>query len=336
MPVSISQVISVALALAVIYYVLGLIVSTITRYTLEAFNTRGKSLEDFLKRNLIGVAASGKKMTLEKLKSMPQLNSLKPVRYVKKLGIPVGWLTGKTEVIDYIEKIPPKNLVDALFDLEGTNKKGNEKVKEVIESLPDTISPGIDFTIKKELKKLADAGFDDVEALREKLNTWIGGLMDQASETFKAQARWWVVVISFVVTFILGVDSIALAKLYWQNAALSATADAQATLILASTDDENQKNADVQQLITQLDEMKATDQFWYQKPEDAPDDWNFMNIFFSKFWGMVITAIAVSQGSSFWYDLMKQIKGEQPKDESAVSATATSPDGETTHLRIQK
>lgn len=311
MPVSISQVLSVGLALAVVYYVLGLLVSAVTRYILEIFNTRGRTLEGFLKTYLIGVVEKGKPLTLEKLKNMPQISSLKPVRYDGPLGV----LLGRTKIIEYVERIPPKNLVDALFDLEGSIKKGKVSVKGVINNLPDkleSLGEDADFALKKELQKLADAGFDDVEELRKKLETWAGGLMDQAGQHFKAYARRWVILTSFVVTFVLGVDSIALAKLYWNNATLAATADAQATLILASSDEANQTD-DVQKLVAQLEEMKATDQFWYQMPKDAPKGWTFWNLFLFKLPGMVITAIAVAQGSSFWYDIMKQIKGEQAK-----------------------
>lgn len=309
MPVSVSQVLSVGLALAVVYYVLGLLVSAVTRYILEIFNTRGRTLEGFLKTHLIGVVEKGKPLTLEKLKSMPQINSLKPVRYDGLLGV----LLGRTKIIEYVERIPPKNLVDALFDLEGSIKKGKVSVKGVINNLPDklvSLGEDADFALKKELQKLADAGFDDVEELRKKLETWAGGLMDQAGQHFKAYARRWVILTSFVVTFVLGVDSIALAKLYWNNATLAATADAQATLLLASSDEANQTD-DVQKLVAQLEEMKATDQFWYQMPKDAPKDWTLWNLFLFKLPGMVITAIAVSQGSSFWYDIIRQIKGEQ-------------------------
>lgn len=321
MPVSVSQVLSVGLALAVVYYVLGLIVSAVTRYILEVFNTRGKALEGFLKTHLIGVVEKGKPLTLEKLKNMPQISSLKPVRYDGLLGL----LLGRTKIIEYVERIPPKNLVDALFDLEGTNQMGNAKVKEVIGNLPDELEVGgvkISFPIKKDLEKMAKAGFDDVEELRKKLETWAGGLMDQAGQHFKAYARRWVIVISFVVTFVLGVDSIALAKLYWNNATLAATADAQATLILASSDEANQTD-DVQKLVAQLEEMKATDQFWYQMPKDAPKGWTLWNLFLFKLPGMVITAIAVAQGSSFWYDIMKQIKGEQAKATSQPASESS-------------
>lgn len=84
MPIALSQVVSVALALVVVYYVLGLIVSAITKYALEVLETRGRSLENFLKDHLIGAIGEGKALSIEKLKSMPQLDTLKPVRYVKK------------------------------------------------------------------------------------------------------------------------------------------------------------------------------------------------------------------------------------------------------------
>ena len=326
MPISLSQVLSVILALAVVYYVLGLVVSTITKYALEIMNTKGKCLEEFLKKNLVEGVDKAKEGFFEKFKQTPQLNSLKPVRYVKKFGIPVGFFSGKTEIVNYVERIPSKNLVDAFFDLSGTCKKGNDKVQEVIGHLPDKL-PGldgnpVDFTIKTELKKLADNGFDDLDALRSKMETWFSGLMDQAAMEFKAQARRIVILLSLVVAFIFGVDSIELANLYWNNAALSATADAQANLIIGSTNDENQKNADIQKLTAQLEEMKAINFKWYEAPTDPPANWLFLKIL-----GILITAFAVSQGTSFWYDLIKQIKGEQAPTIPATTTVTTSPDG---------
>lgn len=319
MPVSLSQVLSVVLALAVTYYILGLVVSTITKFITEALDTRGRSLEAFLRKNLLGEVEEGKILLLDKLKRMPQLNSLKPVRYAGYgLGF-FGW-KGGTRISDYVERIPPKNLVDALFDLDGTLKKGNEKVQEVIGRLPDKL-PGpngpIEFAARTELKKLADAGFDDVEALRSKMETWFTGLMDQAAEEFKAQARRVVILLSLLVTLALGVDSIELAQKYWKNATISTTANAQASLILASPEDENQKKADIQKLVADLVEMNAINYTWYQKPSGAPGNWLFLKIA-----GLLITAFAVSQGASFWYDLMKRIKGEQATDERDESADA--------------
>lgn len=324
MPVSLSQVLSVILALAVIYYVLGLVVSTIAKLVLEALDTRGKSLEEFLKRNLLGTAEEGKEDLLERLKQMPQIHSLKPVRYAKKFGLPVGFLSGRTEIIKYVERIPPKNLVDALFDLSGTFDQAREKANAIINQLPDQL-PGpsgpVTFVQKQKLQAFVEGGMTDLQELRFRMETWFGGLMDQASQEFKARARVWVIFLSLLVTFLLGVDTIGLAQRYWKNAALSATADAQATLILGASNDQNLSNADTQQLVGQLEEMKAINYDWYKKPEDAPANWLLLKLI-----GLLVTTFAVSQGASFWYDMIRRVKGEQispEADETVGSVTVT-------------
>jgi hypothetical protein len=314
MPITLSQVVSVALALVVVYYVLGLIVSAITKYALDVLETRGKILENFLKDHLVGAAEEGKALTIEKLKSMPQIDTLKPVRYVKK-GL--GFFTGKTEIVDIVEKIPPKNLVDALFDIAKTTQTAENDLQKFIDLLPDAL-PGSkkEFALKKELTTLVKNGFDDIDALRSKVETWSTGLMAQASVEFKARAKRIVFVLAFVVTFLLGVDTIELVKNFWNNAAISATADTQAALILKATDGQNTANADVQQLLAQLEQLQAINYQWYVKPESA--DWTWIAW---KILGLLITALAVSQGSSFWYDILKQMKGEnvKPPSESSVS-----------------
>jgi hypothetical protein len=47
--------------------------------------------------------------------------------------------------------------------------------------------------------------------------------------------------------------------------------------------------------------------------------WLFLRIL-----GLVITGIAVSQGSSFWYDIIRQIKGEQKKSDTATTESGSS------------
>jgi hypothetical protein len=303
MSISLSQVVSVALSLAIIYYILGMLVSLITKLVLEFLETRGKSMESFLKLNLIGLTEAGKQLTIERLRDMPQLSTLKPVRYAKK-GL--GFFTGETEIVNLLERVPAKNLVDALFDIAGTTQATKEDLLKVVNLLPDRLpNQSIDFAAKKELKQMIENGFTDIDAVRLKMETWFGGLMDQAAQAFKAQARRWVIFVSILLTVILGVDSIELARRYWNDAAISATANAQASLILASSQDENLQNAQSDALLRQLDEMNALDFEWYFKPADAPPSWLVWKIL-----GLVISAVAVSQGSSFWYDMIRQLKGE--------------------------
>lgn len=330
MPVSLSQVIGVVLVLAVIYYILGLIVSSITKLALEAFDIRGKTLENFLKKNLVGVVEGGKQGLLDKLKEMPQLSSLRPVRY-KYFGLGFFLPKDSTKFSDYVEQIPSKNLVDALFDLEGTIKTGNEKVKEVIDILPDKIigpdGKEITFAAKEKLKKLADNGFDDVEQMRSKMETWFDGIMSQAGQEFRAKARQIVVLISLLVVFILGVDTIDIAQRAWSDASLVKKADVQASIILSSDADQAQKNADIAKLYDTLDDFQVLNIPFWRSAATAPQS---NGSIFIRILGMLITTLAVAQGSSFWYDIIRQIKGEQktakasPKESETTTITPTS------------
>jgi hypothetical protein len=320
MSIALSQVLNVALALAVIYYVMGLIVSAVTKLILETFETRGKVFQEFLKRNLLGALDNGKSELLERLKHTPQVSTLKPVRFSPPL---IGFFSGGTKVSDVIERIPPKNLVDALFDLAGTFESGNAKVKAVLALLPDQLpGPGgpVDFAAKKELVRLADQGFENIEEMRAKMETWFTGLMEQSAMVFKAQARRVVIALSLALTLLLGVDSIELAQKYWKNTAVAATANAQAALILGSTNQENIDTVKVDELAAKLEELQAVDYRWYARPADAKDDWLLMKIL-----GLLVTTLAVSQGSSFWYDLIKRIKGDQTEAAASTDAAEAAP-----------
>jgi hypothetical protein len=336
MPISISQIVGVVLALAVVYYILGLVVSGVTKWLLEVMETRGKIFEDFLKKNLLEAAEDAKKGTLEKIKKMPQVNALRPVRY--KYG-GLGIFVGKTELSNYVERISPRSLVDALFDLEGTAATQKEKVKKVIEMLPKEFT-GLDgnpipFETRANLLKMADDGFYTFDQWREKLETWFGNVMDQSAQQFKAAARKYVVLFSLVAAFVLGVDTLDIAQRVWQDASYAKQFDTQATLILNSGPEVN-KQEELDKLYGRLDALQVINiPFWVQPGPDnvadlyvnqaTPSSAPYGNWLFMRILGLLITGLAVSQGSSFWYDIIRQIKGEQKTAGAASKETETNP-----------
>lgn len=335
MTVSLSQIFSVALVLAVVYYILGLLVSALVKLILDGFETKGKIFEGFLKRNLEDAVSATKRLTVDELKNMPQINSLRPVRYKNIFGL----FTGQLKLSDYVERIPPKNLVDALFDFEGTARNAKDKVDSIIALLPDEITnlnqEKVKFTPKEKLGAIAGEAYQDVEKLRAKLETWAEGLMEQAAQEFKAQARRIVLLISFLVAVVLGVDTLDIAQRAWYDAQLTQAADAYAEVILQSSDDENTKNAKIDALYGTLDEMKVVNFQWFLRPAanetrneptlGSPYTQWTLTLPYSlwlllKIAGLAITGLAVSQGSSFWYDIIRQIKGEQKSTSAKASA----------------
>lgn len=285
---SFSQTLEVAIGLILVYYILGSIVSWITKMILEAQQTRGKVLEDYLRQ-----IAGDKTVDLT---SLPQMKALQPIRYKNFLGV-----FGANTEPKMIEKIPVGTLVDAFFDISGLTDPtvvDAAALKNIVGALPE--SEG-----KKAMLKWINQGVDSVNGLRTRASSYFTGILDQAAARFKANARSFVILLSIAITLILGTDSIQLAKDLWTNAEFRAMTAGQAEILIQQGGE-----LDIDQIIAELDTLSIVKLTWWQLdgafPGDATAlDWaGFLGL---KFLGLGLTALAVSQGSSFWYDLLKKL-----------------------------
>jgi len=281
---SFSQGLEVIIGLVFVYYVLGSIVSLITQWINEAFETRGKSLQRHLKKIV------GNKHVDEFVK-LPQLQVLRPIRY-KNL---FSFMTSSTEA-KMLEKVPASTLVDSYFDFVGltaTKEFEADRLKELISTFPD--SEG-----KKAMLQWVEQGVTNIEDLRKRTTLYFSGVMDQAAATFKSIARSFVIVISIFFTLLLGTDSIVLAQTLWTNAGARSLAAAQAELAVQ----QGGPDANLDDLVQQLGLLNIVHVGWWQM--DAPEgNWGLFVLL--KILGLSLTAAAVAQGSSFWYDLLKKI-----------------------------
>jgi hypothetical protein len=145
--------------------------------------------------------------------------------------------------------------------------------------------------------------------------------MDQAADTFKANARSFVIILSIGVTLVFGTDSIQLAKALWNNAELRAVAAAKAEQVVA----EEGSNASLDDLVKELSDLSIKIGWWQtERPPlgATATDWTWFVIL--KVVGLGLTAIAVSQGSSFWYDLLKKLSSPTTATSKSTSSGGTS------------
>lgn len=306
---SISQVLEVALGLALIYYLMGLLVSWVSRFFMEIFETKGRTLEGYLKR-IVGNKSLGQ------LVSMPQIRSLAPVRYR-------GWLDAfsrKFKLVEKkVEKIPAQNLVDAFFDLAQLDVAATgEELLATVNKLPP--SEG-----KTELLRLINSGVTRTIDLRAKMSLWFNGLLEQSSAMFTVLARRYVLLFSLALTLLFGVDSIDLFKQLWASPDLRAIAAVKAQAYI----DQKGYDADTAPLLADLDKLTIR-VGWDSVLKNAPPRDSLAD--FLKFWalkiaGLFITVVAVSQGSSFWYDILRKVtEAKSPGSTSANrEESATSP-----------
>jgi hypothetical protein len=300
---SFSPILEVAIALVLIYYILGLMVSFISARILESLGTRGRDLEDNLKK-LIGEAK------LKEVMMAPQVKALAPVKYDGWRGVFTSKIKEETAKI---EQIPVTNLVDAVFDnfllVDRQKPYKVDELNKILGILPDSDA-------KAALLKLVNEGVTDINQLRSKTSMWFSGVLNQASDYYKAHARQWVIILSLLVAFLFGVDSIQLSKSLWKNADLRASANALATAYAKDS-----SNTDITKLANDLKTFDLQIG-WWKATADLPAtgkalDW--VGWAFLKVLGLGITAAAVSQGSSFWYDMLRQLKGEKAAAPSASS-----------------
>ncbi len=280
-----SQVLEVAIGLILVYYILGSIVSLITQGITESLETRGAALESYLQK-LVGERVVD-------LTSLPQIKALQPIRFKSFFRF------FQTET-KKVEKIPASTLVDAFFDmsgLTGTNDLSAEQLTHLLNQLPP--SEG-----QQAVLRWVQQGVTNINEIRNRANAYVSGILDQAAATFKARARAIVLLLSFLVSFALGVDSIQFAKNLWLNADLRAAAQAKAAAIV----EQQGASADLGTMLSDLSQLSIRLGWWeVQQVPASSDIVGWIDFVLLKLAGLILTSVAVSQGSSFWYDLLKKL-----------------------------
>ncbi|MBC7877214.1 MAG: hypothetical protein H7Y59_08605 [Anaerolineales bacterium] len=310
---SIPQVLEVAVGLIVIYYILGSVVSLVTQWINEFFESRGRALEQYLIK-IIGNKRIGD------FKNLPQMQALRPIRYKGFLSV-----FGSDTEPKMIEKIPVATLVDAYFDMAGlTANKELEllQLAELVDKLPE--SDG-----KAAFISWINQGVTNIADLRTRTTAYFTGLMEQAASTFRARSRSFVIILSIGITLLFGTDTIQLAQALWTNAELRTIAAAQADAVVA----EGGTTADLSDLVDQLSQFSIKIGWWQTQQFPQTNNIGAWALYiFLKALGFALTAAAVSQGASFWYDLLKKLSspatssstGSRISEGSSTSITTSS------------
>jgi hypothetical protein len=297
---SFPQVLEVVIGLVFIYYILGSVVSTVTQIINESMESRGAALEMYLKK------AVGDK-TLD-ITSLPQIKALRPVRYANWWNV-FGAGTEEKRV----EKIPVSTLVTGFFDVSGLNCKGDVSAQEllaIINQLPEGEA-------KHAMASWVQQGVTDINEIRNRSLDYFNGILNQAQATFKARARSVVIILSLLVTLILGTDSIQIAQDLWSDAGLRNSTAAAATSTVAQ---QQQGNITAAQAAAPSPTALALRFSWIQSG-NFPTTGGLgsqAGFVLLKILGLIITAVAVSQGSSFWYDLLKKLTGQNSQPQAAA------------------
>jgi len=162
------------------------------------------------------------------------------------------------------------------------------------------------------LALISEAG-DDLEKARRNIENWYDEAMDRVSGWYKRKTQLILLVIGILVSVVLNADSFAIADRLWRDDTLRdsvvAAAEQRAGTPLSSEQDaSDQETSDTPDQGTPLTEV-----------EDELNELNGLNIpigwdelpdgqgWVSKILGLAFTALALSLGAPFWFDMLNKV-----------------------------
>lgn len=284
MPFSLSSILEVAIGLALVFYVLSLIVSYITSVVLDRLELRAKDLEIGL-RDLLGDSEK-----MEEFFNHPWVENLRPKR--------LKFLRNEY-VLKPIDHVPASTFALTVFDILVPGAAGKDEA-EVIGELRSAIGSLPAGKAKQSLTSALNVGVSNLESARSAVEGWFDNGMSSISLLYRQHARRIAIIVTLVVTLLLGVDSIAIARNLWSEPTVRAAIAAEAERILQEAPE-----ADVQALLSELEAFDIPI-FWDPAtlPKTVPD-WAL------KAAGLGITWFAAAQGSSFWYQVLRRVRSGQ-------------------------
>ena len=317
---------NIGIGLIFIYLILSLLASEIQEMTSSVLELRAKNLKEAIKtiisnsrfnhstennltatnsteNNLTATNSTENNLVVDALYNHSLISALNHNSFIKP------W-KAKSVGPSYI---PAEMFASALLEVLGLTESLNEKLnldkfKKSIEQL------GLKDEFKSNLIALASRAEENGTYLRQELEKWFDRSMERASGAYKRDAKVWAIFIGFFIALFANADSLhivsRLSKEKTINTSLNSyvmevqkeCADKPPSCISMTLDDES---------LTEL---------------SLPIGWDFSNFYFIDLWhgllkiiGWALTGIAISMGSSFWFDLLNKFinvryAGRNPKE----------------------
>lgn len=301
-----SETLEVAIGLFFIYWLLSIICSALNEIISCIFSIRAKTLEKGI-RNLLN-DPEGTGLT----KDFYNHGLIKALKKGRKNP---SYIPARTFALA---------LMDIIFPSELSHSKKIEEVR-------DTIAKIQNDKLKETLLILINESESKINKFRENIENWFNDSMDRVSGWYKRKVQLIIVLLAIVVSSLFNADTIMITKNLWYDstlrAAIIATAEeaVKQPLPINQSKTNNKEKTDevssskLESQLLKLEQLQQEIQSlplplgWYEIPKEAKD-WAI------KILGLLFTAVAVSLGAPFWFDLINKIlkirlaqTGKRPK-----------------------
>lgn len=297
-----SSILEVAIGLVLVYLLLSLICSALQE-SLEAwFKIRASNLELGMREILCD--ADGTRLTKDIYTHPLIFGSFRGGYDPTKVRS-----NSTTNLPTYI---PAANFATALLDtvVRGPVNKGlaqGAPAQELnFESLQMAVvnSTTLDASLQRVLLLALDSSQGDLTKVQANVEAWFNNGMDRVSGWYKRRMQLVILGLGLAVAIVLNVDSLKVAGELYRNDALRAGAVAQAGVVMDTGAEKPDLTNTAIDMLGQLNLPIG----WADK-SDAGEEATITDLFWTvvcRFPGWLITAIAISFGAPFWFDMLNK------------------------------
>ncbi len=198
-------------------------------------------------------------------------------------------------------------------------------------------NPGLRLTLSSLFIGVEESSADCLAALRNNIETWFNDAMDRLSGRYKRKAQWTAFLIGLAIAIVLNVDTISVSNQLWREPMLRQAINASAQQLAQSGQTTPPAIADLIQSLQNQYLSVSLPIGWTLSPKtalegsacslspvpgttfgvslsagclrpvDTPLATNGWLWSLTKVAGLIMTALATTQGSSFWFDILVKI-----------------------------
>jgi hypothetical protein len=199
----------------------------------------------------------------------------------------------------------------------------------------DDLKAKIDALEEGNLKQLLQFLYRQTDgtiiAFKNKVENWFDEVMDRASDWYKRSTKWWLFSIGLILAVVFNADTVRIYQSLSTNATLRADLDKLAVQFTQSRDSvaAMDLNKSLDQSLPELQELAATYKESIQSPlglgwtaaetDNTPREW------LVKILGFLVTAIAVTFGAPFWFEILKKLISIRPSGAQAQPTIVVAP-----------
>lgn len=207
---------------------------------------------------------------------------------------------------------------DIYRELSRLADQGNLSAQGLVNHLDKVaITPGLTASLMAIARKVdftSDNLRTEVEAFGKELEKWYERGMDRASGVYKRNAKAVAVMIGVMTAIAINADSFHIATRLAKDPLLRNTVTQAADQLVANSKDSNTPlNENLTQVKTAVDQALQEipfpigyDPLVLEQQQQAERSWP-LPLVPRRFLGWLVSGLAISMGSNFWYDLLKKV-----------------------------